>query len=318
MTVEEFIGEWHDNKDYIIAHTSGSTGKPKEVRLLKSDMRCSARATNQFFNIGKNSRLMLCLSPDYIAGKMMIVRALEANAELLVESPSNHPLSDYDGSRIDLIAVVPSQALFLANHVSLLNYVSSMIVGGGEIAPELWEKLAVLPYRIYSTYGMTETCSHVALAKISREKEPYKALPGVEFAVDDRDCLIIKAPKYSFGKLVTNDIVRLLSPLSFKWIGRYDNVINTGGIKVFPEEVEQKIAHIIPTRFYIGSRKSEKWGNEVVLFMECDGLSDYQKDIIMADISKILSPIERPKDIIFLEKFQETSSGKIKRDKQVK
>ena len=318
MTVEEFIEEWHDNKDYIIAHTSGSTGKPKEVRLLKSDMRCSARATNQFFNIGKNSRLMLCLSPDYIAGKMMIVRALEANAELLVESPSNHPLSDYDGSRIDLIAVVPSQALFLANHVSLLNNVSSMIVGGGEIAPELWEKLAVLPYRIYSTYGMTETCSHVALAKISREKEPYKALPGVEFAVDDRDCLIIKAPKYSFGKLVTNDIVRLLSPLSFKWIGRYDNVINTGGIKVFPEEVEQKIAHIIPTRFYIGSRKSEKWGNEVVLFMECDGLSDYQKDIIMADISKILFPIERPKDIIFLEKFQETSSGKIKRDKQVK
>ena len=318
MTVEEFIGEWHDNKDYIIAHTSGSTGKPKEVRLLKSDMRCSARATNQFFNIGKNSRLMLCLSPDYIAGKMMIVRALEANAELLVESPSNHPLSDYDGSRIDLIAVVPSQALFLANHVSLLNNVSSMIVGGGEIAPELWEKLAVLPYRIYSTYGMTETCSHVALAKISREKEPYKALPGVEFAVDDRDCLIIKAPKYSFGKLVTNDIVRLLSPLSLKWIGRYDNVINTGGIKVFPEEVEQKIAHIIPTRFYIGSRKSEKWGNEVVLFMECDGLSDYQKDIIMADISNILSPIERPKDIIFLEKFQETSSGKIKRDKQVK
>ena len=318
MTVEEFIGEWHDNKDYIIAHTSGPTGKPKEVRLLKSDMRCSARATNQFFNIGKNSRLMLCLSPDYIAGKMMIVRALEANAELIVESPSNHPLSDYDGSRIDLIAVVPSQALFLANHVSLLNNVSSMIVGGGEIAPELWEKLAVLPYRIYSTYGMTETCSHVALAKISREKEPYKALPGVEFAVDDRDCLIIKAPKYSFGKLVTNDIVRLLSPLSFKWIGRYDNVINTGGIKVFPEEVEQKIAHIIPTRFYIGSRKSEKWGNEVVLFMECDGLSDYQKDIIMADISKILSPIERPKDIIFLEKFQETSSGKIKRDKQVK
>ena len=318
MTVEEFIEEWHDNKDYIIAHTSGSTGKPKEVRLLKSDMRCSARATNQFFNIGKNSRLMLCSSPDYIAGKMMIVRALEANAELLVESPSNHPLSDYDGSRIDLIAVVPSQALFLANHVSLLNNVSSMIVGGGEIAPELWEKLAVLPYRIYSTYGMTETCSHVALAKISREKEPYKALPGAEFAVDDRDCLIIKAPKYSFGKLVTNDIVRLLSPLSFKWIGRYDNVINTGGIKVFPEEVEQKIAHIIPTRFYIGSRKSEKWGNEVVLFMECDGLSDYQKDIIMADISNILSPIERPKDIIFLEKFQETSSGKIKRDKQVK
>lgn len=318
MTVEDFIGEWHDNKDYIIAHTSGSTGKPKEVRLLKSDMRCSARATNQFFNIGKNSRLMLCLSPDYIAGKMMIVRALEANAELIVESPSNHPLSDYDGSRIDLIAVVPSQALFLANHVSLLNNVSSMIVGGGEIASELWEKLAVLPYRIYSTYGMTETCSHVALAKISREKEPYKALPGVEFAVDDRDCLIIKAPKYSFGKLVTNDIVRLLSPLSFKWIGRYDNVINTGGIKVFPEEVEQKIAHIIPTRFYIGSRKSEKWGNEVVLFMECDGLSDYQKDIIMADISNILSPIERPKDIIFLEKFQETSSGKIKRDKQVK
>lgn len=318
MTVEDFIGEWHDNKDYIIAHTSGSTGKPKEVRLLKSDMRCSARATNQFFNIGNNSRLMLCLSPDYIAGKMMIVRALEANAELIVESPSNHPLSDYDGSRIDLIAVVPSQALFLANHVSLLNKVSSMIVGGGEIAPELWEKLAVLPYRIYSTYGMTETCSHVALAKISREKEPYKALPGVEFAVDDRDCLIIKAPKYSFGKLVTNDIVRLLSPLSFKWIGRYDNVINTGGIKVFPEEVEQKIAHIIPTRFYIGSRKSEKWGNEVVLFMECDGLSDYQKDIIMADISNILSPIERPKDIIFLEKFQETSSGKIKRDKQVK
>ena len=171
MTVDDFLKEWHSEEPFVVAHTSGSTGKPKEIKLLKADMRASAALTNRFFSIDSGSTLLLCLSPDYIAGKMMIVRAEEAGATLLVESPSNRPLEHFS----DLLAVVPSQALWLAEHQESLNNVRNMIVGGGEITPRLRTMLSQLHVNAYATYGMTETCSHVALSRIAEPAQPFEA-----------------------------------------------------------------------------------------------------------------------------------------------
>ncbi len=315
MTVEDFLNEWHSDADYVVGHTSGSTGKPKEIHLLKADMKASAALTNNFFGIGKNSRLMLCLSPDYIAGKMMIVRAEEACATLLQEKPSNRPMEHHDGSPIDLLAVVPSQALWLADHPERLKGVRNMIVGGGEIPPALRKRLAALKVNAYATYGMTETCSHVALSRISEEQEPFNALSPVTFATDERGCLVIDAPQFSFRRLTTNDIVRLLSPTSFYWCGRYDNVVNTGGIKVFPEEIERIIAPCISRRFYVTSRPSDKWGQELVLKIEGEPMASGEQEALATQISVLLPPYQRPKDIIFQAHFTETSTGKVKREK---
>lgn len=314
MTVDEFLKEWHSDRPYVVAHTSGSTGKPKEIRLLKSDMRASAALTNRFFGINAGSRLLLCLSPGYIAGKMMIVRAEEAGAELIVETPSNRPLERHNGRRVDLLAVVPSQALWIADHPDLLKGVRNVIVGGGEIAPALRQKLSALAdVRVYATYGMTETCSHVALSPVTQPPSPFTALPPVTFATDERGCLVVKAPQFSFRQLTTNDIVTLLSADSFYWRGRYDNVVNTGGIKVFPEEIERAIAHLITRRFYVSSRPSEKWGQELILKIEGNPLPDEEAETLQRAIAALLPPPQRPKAIIAVAHFSETSSGKVKR-----
>lgn len=258
-----FIYQWCDDKPYIEAHTSGSTGKPKCIRLLKSDMRVSAESTNRFFNISRDSRLYCPLSADYIAGKMMIVRALVACASLWMEPPSNDiKLTDCDA--VDLIAVVPSQVPSLLAHAGK-KHIGNILVGGAQLSHKLAEEISAAKINAYVSYGMTETCSHVALRKVGDgEGEVYEGMSDISFAVDDRDCLVIKSDKRSFGELHTNDIVRLVDDRHFEWKGRYDNVINSGGIKVFPEEIEQLIREVIPAdiEFYVTRGEDDKWGGD--------------------------------------------------------
>ena len=210
----QFIEEWNNSHDYIIAHTSGSTGKPKEIRLLKSDMRLSAEATCRYFGIGPESRLVLPLSPSYIAGKMMIVRALTSGAELWIEEPSMSPLKR-DYGHIDLLPVVPSQLPTLLQS-PYVTEVRNLIVGGGALDPETELQLAACNLKAYATYGMTETCSHVALRDITAGDEHFHALPGISFTTDERECLVIEAPHYSFRSLTTNDTVELIDNSRFR------------------------------------------------------------------------------------------------------
>lgn len=306
--LEQFIKQWNDASDIITAHTSGSTGTPKQIQLLKSDLVSSAKATCRFFNIGEGSCLVNPLSIDYIAGKMMVVRALISGAILWNELPSSSPLNDWsEDCYIDLLPVVPAQipALLASNKLHL---VKNLIIGGAKLSVELENKLKQLNINAYCTYGMTETCSHIALRKIGEKY--YQALPGFEFSVDVRCCLIIRSKNMSFHEITTNDIVELKNSKSFVWLGRYDNVINSGGIKLFPEQIEEKIEGILEKRnFYISSRESQLWGNEIILVIEGNEEIPQLKE----KLSRRLSRYEIPKDIIYLETLEKTASGKIKR-----
>lgn len=307
---EKFLEEWNNDLPYIVAHTSGSTGKPKEIHLLKSDMEVSARATCRFFNIGSQSTLYLPLPVDYIAGKMMIVRALVSGAALYLEKPTNRPMNE-SICTVDLLAIVPSQMAWFVGHPEFAEKVRNVIIGGGAIDSYQERQAAKLTWKAYASYGMTETCSHVALRCISKGEEHYTAMPGVTFSVDSRDCLVVHTPQFSFDSVVTNDIVKIVDSRHFYWLGRYDNVINTGGIKVFPEEIEQKLEGYIEHPFFIIGRKSEKWGEEVVLYIE----SRSQVDVmgIIEKAHQVLKPYCVPKEVIVVDCFQRTESGKIKR-----
>ncbi len=319
--VAAFVAEYVNDEDYVLAHTSGSTGEPKEVRLLKKDMQASAKLTNDFFGLTQDSVFYLGLSPKYIAGKMMIVRALELGASLITEEPSNKPLSEYDGvQRISLAAFVPSQIMYLLNNPEKLAIIDAMIIGGGKLAPRLEHWLAEYGANAYLTYGMTETCSHVALAPVSKIGMPFKAIGDVKFSVDDRQCLIIDAPQFTNTYIETNDVVELLDDKHFNWRGRFDNVINTGGIKVFPEEVESKLAPLFPAiRYYVTSQSSEKWGEELVLAFEYSSLGEGEEkrgDVQPALIEKMKTMLPHhaiPRKYVGVNKFEETKSGKIKR-----
>lgn len=213
---EKFLREWFSDSDTITAHTSGSTGKPKEIRLLKSDMVVSATATCRYFSLTSDSVLVCPLSADYIAGKMMIVRALVSGAALSMINPSNRPdLERFD--RITLLPVVPSQLQSLLENGSLAKKVTNLLVGGSPVSEEIEHRISIAGYNAFASYGMTETCSHVALRRFGDQF--FEALPGIVFSTDIDSCLSISAPLFSFKSLQTNDIVNLADSTHFRWIG---------------------------------------------------------------------------------------------------
>lgn len=312
--VEAFLSEWNNDLDYVVGHTSGSTGEPKQVRLYKSEMIASALATNKYFGINNNSVLLLCLSVDYIAGKMQIVRTLVADATLICEKASSRPISKLLSLKIDFAALVPMQ---VENEIDNLSNIETIIIGGAPISTKLFDNLQGLNTKCYSTYGMTETVSHVALKAINVKSddssEYYEALENVYFEKDDRGCLIINANYLNAKRIVTNDIVKLLDNQHFKWMGRYDNVINSGGIKFFPEEIEKKISPFITNEFYITGKKNEILGNEIVLVIQDNQWSEKEQDILFLNIKSVLTKYSLPKSILFVPEFTRTKTGKIKR-----
>lgn len=308
MTLNEFRAEWTARGSYITAHTSGSTGKPKEIRLSKADMIVSARATNTFFGLDSGSTFVCPLSPDYIAGKMMAVRAWQAGTEPVFVTPSNTPELYGHAS---LLAVVPSQVphvLALTNSGALT--VGNLLIGGAALSELLKADILSAGINAYESYGMTETCSHVALRRVG--DATFHSMPGVRFDVDSRNCLCISHDGMSFGRLQTNDIVDLLSPDQFVWRGRFDNVINTGGIKVFPEELEAEISRLVSPvfPFYISSVPSEKWGNEIAVVAAC---SQGQLNELKDSLSQLMDHRRLPKHFFCVDALPQASNGKVKR-----
>ena len=305
----EFLESWNNEQEHIVAHTSGSTGTPKIIRLLKSDMVASARSTCRFFDINAGSVLVCPLSADYIAGKMMIVRALVSGATLYMERPSSHPLIRQYG-HIDLLPIVPAQLDGLMD-VADRHDIGNVIIGGAPLSLEAELNLYGARFNAYATYGMTETCSHVALRSISHESDGiYFALPGYHFKTDTRSCLEIHSSLQSFGCLTTNDVVELIDEKHFKWLGRHDNVIITGGFKVHPETLEKRMSPFIRPEFYIASKPDKKWGRHIILYIEGDR---FDTTDLMVRLRENLKSHELPREILFINKFDRTLSGKIVR-----
>ncbi len=307
VSMAHFLEEWLDFSETITTKTSGSTGDFKTITLTKGHMINSALASGAFFKAGSKTQALLCLSADYIAGKMMLVRAMVLGWDLHVVTPAKDSLTEYDNN-YDFVAMVPYQVW---HSLDALEKVKKLIIGGGRIPVALEEKLQHVGVEAFATFGMTETCTHVAVRRINgpAKSDAYSALPDVKFSVDDRDCLIINAPNIVKGPVKTNDVVALHSSTSFTWHGRFDNVINSGGLKLYPEKIEAKLASEIENTFLIASEKDDQLGERVILVFEGNEHS-------IPDLSKAfqkLDPHERPRKVYSLSKFVYTETGKFKR-----
>ncbi|OAB78619.1 AMP-binding protein [Cochleicola gelatinilyticus] len=303
-----FIRQWLQEETTITVKTSGSTGSPKKIKIAKKHMINSAKATGTYLELPKGTEALLCLPANYIAGKMMLVRAMVLGWNLHVVAPEKDALSQYDND-YDFVAMVPYQAF---HSLDVLHKVKKLIIGGGAVSEDLENALQALPTEAYSTYGMTETISHIAMRRLNGKdrSKAYHALPNVTFSEDDRGCLVIKADKISEEIVVTNDTVQLLSSTSFVWLGRYDNVINSGGVKIHPEVVEDKLRSEIQFPFLIASEKDEALGEKVILVLEN---KEALKIPNYTEAFQKLSQYERPKKIYTLSQFPYTETGKIKR-----
>jgi len=317
----DFMMDWYSPHDTIPIQTSGSTGAPKVIRLHKQAMVNSALATGAYFGLQEGDRALLCLSAEHIASKMMLVRAMVLGLELDYVSPSKSPLEG-SSKHYDFCAMAPLQLL---NSVSKLQRIKTLIVGGATISQELQEKVQNSNTRIFETYGMTETCSHVAVRQINAstakgesivKQVPFETLTDITVSKDERDCLVIHAPMLASEPFVTNDIVELLSETSFNWIGRVDNIINSGGIKLYPEAIEEKLATIMQGRYLVAGLPDQQLGEKLVLLIE----GTINKKELKEKIEQLTSikKVERPKEIYSIATFKETSNGKLMRKEIIK
>lgn len=315
MTYPEFIGQWRSGADQIECHTSGSTGKPKSILLPRRQVVASARRTIGFFGLRPDSHLHSCISPDFIGGKMMAVRQMEAGCTLSWETPSNRPLEGYNGPGIDLLAVVPSQMIHILDTLDrgVVAAIRNVIIGGAPIPPGLRRRIAASGLQAWETYGMTETASHIALRRVEDPESPFQTLDGISVSLTSDSRLHIAIEGWQ--ELTTNDVAVITAPGRFEILGRADNVIITGGKKVHPESVEALIESALGIETLVTSEPDDKWGRRVVLVIDNTQHKAIQSDddAIISELKNMLPPECVPKSIRH-EPILKTANGKKKRN----
>ena len=315
--IDGFLQDWRNPSLFIETATSGSTGEPKIIKVTKKQLIASALMTGEFLEIKKGENALLNLSVDTIAGKMMIVRAIVLELNLFVTSLSKNPFdSTLNIPPIDFIALVPYQINDILNqHTDELKKIKSIIIGGAACSEKLINNLKVKGIQAYQTFGMTETISHIAMRKIGIiTDEYYSTLPNVFISVNSDQQLVIDAPDLSINSLITNDIVALISENSFIWKGRADFIINSGGIKIHPEKIEQILSKYIELPFFVSSIKDDLLGEKIILLIE----SSYKLKFDFTEIFSGESNYFKPKETIYLNEFERTISNKINRIQTLK
>lgn len=322
MELTDFLRDWNRDRDTLLVHTSGSTGKPKPLMVEKSRMLNSARITCDFLGLKSGDTALLCMSLDYIAGKMMVVRSIERQLHLVCVKPSGHPLSDESLSHafccdmsFDFVAMVPMQvynSLQVPKERERLRHIKHLIIGGGAIDEALAAELREMPNAVWSTYGMTETLSHIALRRLNgaEASDWYQPFDSVKVSTTDEGCLVIDAPLVCEEQLVTNDIVELKNG-KFRIKGRKDNVICSGGIKIQIEEVEALLRPHLSHPFMLAKKKDEKFGEIAVLITEANDLDDIER--ICREVLTKYSKYWIPKEYLHYDKLPMTETGKPKR-----
>lgn len=299
----DFLLEWSNDRDVVEVRTSGSTGEPKIIKLKKQAMVASALATGNYFNLEPGDTCLHCLPTHFIAGKMMLIRAMILGLEVTTVEPLSRPNFDKD-KVFDFASMVPIQ---LEKTINFVNNIKLILVGGAPVSKSLSLKTNEVKSAIFETYGMTETITHIAARRLNgpTKSNYFTTLPSVMVSQDERNCLMIKATYLSDDAIITNDVVELISETEFNWLGRADHVINVGGVKVQPEVVEDKLHTKIEQRFFITSENDSKLGEHVVMVVEAD------KFEIPSSTFDELEKFEIPQKIYFTSKFVEATPGKI-------
>ena len=314
-----FCRDWLAGQETFTQQTSGSTGAPKLQVLSRTQMEASAAATGAFFGTSTPGHLLCCLNPAFIAGKMLLVRAMVWDCPITLVEPSANPLLGLE-EQFSFIALVPLQveaALAEEKGRKLLQSIPHVLIGGAALPHKIQQELVQQGIQAWQSFGMTETVSHIALAPIEAGELVYQALPGVSIGVNEQDCLWILSPMSGPEKIQTNDTIELRSKNTFTWLGRADFVVNSGGIKLFPEQLERRIAPLLEetcpgSAYFLFGEKDNRLGEQLVLYVE--GTAEEKRRLALeAGLGQILGKYEVPKKIYFKAAFAYTPTKKINR-----
>lgn len=326
----DFCRAWLSSQPEFVLQTSGSTGVPKAITLTRAQMRASAHLTGQTLGLKPGDGALVCLNIRYVAGVMMLVRGLELGLPMTVIEPSGNPLAGFDAeqTRFAFTAFVPLQLQTILEQASdklpILNSMKAILIGGAATSPALEQALQVIESPVFATYGMTETVSHIALRRMnSAERQDwFTALDGVDLGTDERGCLHVTSAATNHIRVQTNDVVELIDLAHFRLLGRADRIINSGGVKVQPEQIEQLIEHLLAMsgakgRLFVAGLPSERLGQRVVLFCEAWAPTDEQWQQIQEAVRAQMSSYAVPKEVITVAQFSETPTGKIDRARTI-
>ncbi|MFC6268276.1 AMP-binding protein [Frigoriflavimonas asaccharolytica] len=309
-----FLKDWFSASNTVEIQSSGSTGAPKRFEIEKQKMRNSAKMTCDFLLLDQDCTALLCLPIKYISGKMMVVRAIESKMKLIISTPSSRPLQNIEHN-VDFCAMTPLQVEHSLDSLSLMK---NLIIGGAQVSENLKQKInSILKIenadsKIFETYGMSETLSHIALKQIYPVEDKYfTVLDGIKISQNENSCLKIDAPKLNSEILQTSDIVHIVDKKRFEFLGRADFVINSGGVKIFPEILENflKKNGIEKELIYAGI-EDEILGQKLVLFIEGEEDSQMKNNVNNIPFEQ---KFHRPKEIVFLKQFPRSENGKILR-----
>jgi len=319
----DFCQQWWRGQADFALQTSGSTGTPKPIALTRKQMAASAQMTGKVLGLAPGDAALVNLNTRYIGGLMMLVRGMELGLQLVVVEPTALPLRNFtDQDRFDFFSFVPLQLQTTLRDdpgkVGLLSAAKAILVGGAPVSEDVEEMVQAITAPVYQTYGMTETVSHVALRRLNgpARQDYYTVLNGVRISTDDRSCAVIHTHLPGLKAVVTNDVIEMLSPGTFRWLGRADHVINSGGVKVQAEKIEgiiaKKFAELsIKKRFFVSGIPHPNLGEAVALLVEGDPLPNQTEEYLNQLLLSALSKYELPKSIRYLSSFAETPTGKI-------
>lgn len=315
----DFMGKWLGGTREFVLHTSGSTGMPKPITVTRAQLAASAAMTGKALSLGKGTRALVCLNVGYIAGLMMLVRGLELGWDLTITEPTSNPVLGLDLVDFDFVAMVPMQLQAILENPATDKQVSNLgkiLLGGAPVSLALADRIKGLNVPVFQSYGMTETVSHVALKALNgaAASDAYVFLPGIEYGTDARGCLFVSGAVTNGQLVQTNDLVEIDRD-TFQWLGRADNVINSGGVKIVLDQADQHIAQVfhdlgIPNAFYCWWEADEKLGQKLVLVIENE-VAHFAQPELAAEIRKHVSAYENPKHIYFAKAFAKTATDKI-------
>jgi O-succinylbenzoic acid--CoA ligase len=321
--VLELLRQWLTGAQEFGLRTSGSTGQPQLIVLKRRQLAASAARTGDYFDLGPGDRALVCLNCEFIGGKMMLVRGLERHLHLTVVEPHADPFDFVPAeAEFDFAAFVPLQlrAVLAAGQASRLDKMRAILVGGAGVEPSLLAEIQKLKVPVYLTYGMTETASHMALRRLNgpQASPHYRVLPGLHLGQDERGCLTVRGDVTDDKLIVTNDRIELLDKHTFDWLGRVDFVINSGGVKVQAEKVEQVLDVALAElgqsrRAFVAGRPDERLGQAVTAFVEGEALPATAEKRLLALLAERLGRYEVPKAVVYVPAFKATASGKLDR-----
>lgn len=320
--IVRFVRNWLSGDDTFQFRTSGSTGAPGMVEIKRSQIQASVNATASFLKLQKSDQILLCLAPNYVASIMMAARGLILDLDVHVVKPSADPLAGLNQQRIDFASFVPYQIYHIieAGRLEELGKIKNVLIGGAPISDEAFRQISSLPNASYMTYGMTETVTHIALMRITGEpgEATYHTLPNLAVGVNEHDCLWVKGAVSRDRTIQTNDVVSFSDEGRFRWMGRRDFMINSGGVKIHPEQVERVIevmfkALNLTNEFYLFGAPDELLGQKLILAVEGPEPINCLLDKINPAIKSQFGKYHQPKDVRYVTGFERTASGKVKR-----